>query len=104
MLTDLPWLPRPGDAERAALDEVASADELDFVALRMLLGHGWPEGALRRAGKRIAEALQSASSEQLAAAGIARFRLLVIAAHTFVHMREALIASALQHGVALELT
>lgn len=103
MLTDLGWLPRPGEPEREQFNQLLTtpAGE-DIGTWRWLLANGWSESELRRAGQRIRRSL--AASRGTPATGIVPLRLLVIASHTFAHMTDAVIASALRHGVALDVT
>ncbi len=102
MLTDLGWLPRPDEASRQRLSELLTSPEGDDIgAWRGLLANGWSESELRRAGRRIRRALEATGGAP-STAGIVSLRMLVIASQTFAHMTEAVIASALRHGVALE--
>lgn len=104
MLTDLGWLPKPDEVARERFAELlASPEGGDIVAWRWLLANAWSESELRRAGQRIRRTLAAADGAQ-AMAGVVRLRLLVVASQTFVHMTDAVIASALRHGVALDVT
>ncbi|RYG88694.1 MAG: hypothetical protein EON59_03680, partial [Alphaproteobacteria bacterium] len=100
MIVNLPWLPVPDDAEREQFSQLAGADLAEW---RTLLGRGWSESQLRRAGQRIRKHLADAPSADVAGAGLSSFKLLVLASHTFSHMADAIIASAVRHGVALQI-
>lgn len=100
MLIDLGWLPRPDETDRERFKQLLTTPEGDdLAAWRQLLACGWSESELRRAGQRIRRAL--AADPAPVAAGIVPLRMLVIASHTFAHMTDAVIASALRHGLAL---
>lgn len=104
MLTDLGWLPRPDEARREQFSELLTSPEgHNLVAWRWLLANGWSESELRRAGQRIRRALAETGGAP-STSGIVPLRMLVIASQTFAHMTDAVIASALRHGVALEIT
>lgn len=104
MLTDLGWLPRPDEEARARFsDFLTSTSGQDFAEWRWLLAHGWSDSELRRAGRRIRRVLAEGGDAPIPA-GIARLRMLVVASQTFAHMTDAVIASALRHGVLLEVT
>lgn len=104
MLVDLGWLPKPAELEREAFARLAAArDSHDLAAWRKVLAYAWPEANLRRAGQRIRTGIAAADTASgIVRSGLVRLRLLVIASNTFTHMVDAVIASALRHGVALE--
>lgn len=102
MLTDLGWLPRPGERERDQFNELLIAPGGgDIDTWRRLLAIGWSESELRRAGQRVRGSIAAGGAASIT--GVVTLRMLVIASHTFAHMTDAVIASALRHGVALEI-
>lgn len=104
MLTDLGWLPRPDVAGRERFNELLTTPAGDdIVAWRWMLASGWSDSELRRAGQRIRRAL-TADGGVSSMGGVVPLRMLVVASQTFAHMTDAVIASALRHGVALEVT
>lgn len=102
MLTDLGWLPRPETSEIAQFKELLVAPGGGDIDLwRRLLANHWSESELRRAGQRVRGCVEAGPGASTT--GIVPMRMLVLASHTFSHMSDAVIASALRHSVALEI-
>ncbi len=103
MLTELAWLPKPGDVETAALRKAVSGPLAGGgSAWRRLLTFGWPESDLGKAGRILRRGWASGSLIPTEGGAVA-LRMLVIATQTFSHMVDAVVASAFRHGVALEI-
>lgn len=111
MLLDCPWLPKPAQ-DTVALMKATSGDGglADVAALRAVVQHGWGEAELRSIARKAKKALAAAGIAQSVpdvrsvakAAGLAPFRLLIVASNTANHLADALAGSALRSGILLD--
>lgn len=102
----LPWLVRPAAEDTAALDGLRGATLDDLPVLLALAQRGWAEPALRRLGRRFAEAVTDAGGCRAAAQriGAVPCHLLVVSAGPHDHLADPIRASGLRHGLMLGVT
>lgn len=96
----LPWLPRPPKEFRSVIRQLAAGPSLDRALLRNLAATEMDVTQLGRLGKVIA-----AHHEEIAHDGsFLPIRLGLLGSHTLDFIEDALLATALRHGLLLSLT
>ncbi len=102
--TTLPWLPRPSADDRAALERWRGADGAGLAALSDLSRRAWDEAGLRRLAHRLRKAVTAVGGRGRAAStlGHVPLKLLILSARTIAHLAPLVQASALRHGLVLD--
>lgn len=106
MTSSLPWLPLPNEADDARLASLLASSDDNVCWLQevqALAGFAWSEPRLRKLGKAVRRLFSRPSWPEAAAkAGLLPYRLLILSSSTSVHMQDAITATALRHGIALQ--